>query len=428
MNFVETLRKRDMLYEVTAGTEEMLLKEPTSGYIGFDPTANALHIGNLATIMLLKWLQRAGHRPYIVIGGATGMVGDPSFKSKERILLSEEVIRYNQKCIQKQMTRFLDFEGENSAVMINNYDWFQRIGFLDFLRDIGKHITVNYMMNKEAVKARLQSGISYTEFAYPLLQAYDFLYLYKEYGVKLQMGGSDQWGNIVTGTELIRRKLRCSGYALTTPLITKEDGSKFGKTESGNVWLDSKRTSPYAFYQFWLNVDDKLAPTLIKRMTFLPLEEIAASVHEHERAPHKRLLQKRLAREMMLMVHTEGDWLKAVRASDVLFGKEEKLTFASLDEEAFLGSLSGIPTITISEDQIVASPSLVDLLSHGTGRVVCGSRREAREIIAAGGLRLNRVQVSSEEGNRPPGLPWLYDKYVLVRKGKKNFYLLKREV
>ncbi len=428
MNFVETLRKRGMLHDIMAGTEEVLLKERTGGYIGFDPTATSLHIGNLATIMLLKWLQRAGHRPYIVIGGATGMVGDPSFKSKERVLLSEEAIRHNQGCIQKQMMRFLDFEGENGAVMVNNYDWFQGVGFLDFLRDIGKHITVNYMMNKEAVKSRLQSGISYTEFAYPLLQAYDFLHLYKEHGVKLQMGGSDQWGNIITGAELIRRKVRGSGYALTTPLITKGDGSKFGKTESGNVWLDGGRTSPYAFYQFWLNVDDTLAPKLIRRMTFLPLEEIAACTQEHERAPHKRVLQRRLAREMMVMVHTEGDWMKAVRASEVLFGKEEKGAFASLDEEAFLGSLEGIPTITLSEGQISESPSLVDLLSHGTGQVVCGSRREAREIIAAGGLRLNRVKVSPEEGGRAPALSWLYDRYILVRKGKKNFYLVKRAV
>src|SRR5688500_16461918 len=347
-NFVEELRWRGMLHDIMPGTEEQLSKEVTSGYIGFDPTADSLHIGHLAQIMTLLNFQRAGHKPYALVGGATGMVGDPSGKSSERNLLSEDVLNHNVACVKKQLEKFLDFSGSNAAEMVNNYDWFKEFRFLDFIRDVGKHITVNYMTSKDSVQKRLETGLSFTEFTYQLVQGYDFYWLYKNKRCKLQMGGSDQWGNIVTGTELIRRKADGEAFALTTKLITKADGTKFGKTEGGNVWLDPKKTSPYKFYQYWLNTSDEDAANFIKIFTQLPEEEVESLLAEHALAPHARKLQQVLAKDITTRVHSSGDYETALKASNILFGNSTTEDLQSLDEETLLSVFEGVPQTTIS--------------------------------------------------------------------------------
>ncbi|MBN2813160.1 MAG: tyrosine--tRNA ligase, partial [Bacteroidales bacterium] len=353
MNFIEELRWRGMIHDVMPGTEEQLAKEMTAGYIGFDPTADSLHIGNLLPIMLLFHFQRCGHKPIALVGGATGMIGDPSFKAEERKFLDEETLRYNLSCQRKQLEKFLDFNcGANSAEIVNNYDWFREFSFLGFLREVGKHITVNYMMSKDSVKKRLETGISFTEFSYQLIQGYDFYHLYREKKCRLQMGGSDQWGNIVTGTELIRRKDGGEAYALTCPLVTKADGGKFGKSEKGNVWLDPAKTSPYAFYQFWLNTSDEDAEKYIKIFTLLTQEEIAGIINEHKEAPHLRILQKKLATEVTRMVHSAEDVDTAVEASEILFGKGTAETLKKLDEATFLSIFDGVPIFQINKSQL----------------------------------------------------------------------------
>ncbi len=367
-NFVAELQWRGMVHDMTPGTEEQLAKEMTAAYIGFDPTASSLHIGNLATIMLLKQFQLAGHKPIAVVGGATGMIGDPSGKSEERNLLEEEVLRYNQQCIKKQLAKFLDFDcGANSAEIVNNYDWLKEFSFLEFLRVAGKHITVNYMLAKDSVKTRLEQGISFTEFSYQLLQGYDFYHLYTTKNVKLQMGGSDQWGNITTGTEFIRRKAGGEAFALTAPLITKADGTKFGKSEGGNVWLDPELTSPYKFYQFWLNASDEDAPKLIRVFSLLGKEEIEELEIEHAEAPHLRVLQKALAEDITVRVHSSEDYEMSVKASMILFGKSTTEDLESLDEKTLLAVFEGVPMAEITKGQYEDCANVTDLLSETTG-------------------------------------------------------------
>ncbi|MGV3641411.1 MAG: tyrosine--tRNA ligase [Adhaeribacter sp.] len=432
MNLIEELRWRGMLHDFMPGTEEQLAKEMTHGYIGFDPTAASLHIGNLASIMLLVHLQRAGHKPFALVGGATGMIGDPSGKSAERNLLSEEALQANQEGIRKQLARFLDFDcGANAAVLVNNYDWFKEFGFLDFLRQVGKHLTVNYMMKKESVQKRLQAdedgegraeGISFTEFSYQLLQGYDYFHLYKHHICKLQMGGSDQWGNITTGTELIRRMEGGKAYALTGKLITKSDGTKFGKSESGNVWLDPQLTSPYKFYQFWLNVSDEEAENLIRVFTLLPQEEIAALTAEHQQAPHLRVLQKALAKDVTTRVHSASDYLAAVEASEILFGKGDIQALKALSEDTLLAVFEGVPLITVSREDYAAAPLLADLLSEATGGQIFESKGEAKRMIQNGGVSVNREKAAlSTPGS---GFELLHGQYLVVQKGKKNYYLV----
>lgn len=421
-DFIQILKKRGMFHAATAGTEAQLAKEKTAAYIGFDPTAPSLHIGNLATIMLLKHLQLAGHRPVIVLGGATGMIGDPSFKAAERKLLDIDTLRHNQACIEKQLRRFLDFSGDNGALLVNNYDWFKDISFLDFLRDVGKYISVNYMMAKDSVKTRLTTGISYTEFAYSLLQAHDFYHLYTTHNVKMQMGGADQWGNITAGTELIRKKAQGAACGLTTPLIVKADGTKFGKTESGNVWLAPSMTSPYQFYQFWINTSDEDAEMLVKRMTLYPLEEIEGIIAEHRLAPHKRILQKALAKGVTCFVHSAETYQQVVKASEILFGAGPSEALRTLDEKLFLNMLAGVPKVTIDQNH---TDSLTSLLSYGTHSRIFSSKRIAREVITAGGIRLNKVQL--RDPNTLPSLDWLFGKYILVQKGKKHFFIIEKQ-
>ena len=432
MNFIEEIRWRGMLNDMTPGTDEQLAAQMTAGYIGFDPTAASLHIGNLATIMLLVHLQRAGHKPYALIGGATGMIGDPSGKAAEREFLSEETLRYNQEAIRRQLTKFLDFEsGINSAEMVNNYDWFREISFLGFLREAGKHISVNYMMAKDSVKKRLETGISFTEFSYQLLQGYDFYWLYKNKNVRLQMGGSDQWGNITTGTELIRRKEAGDSpvreehlaFALTTPLVTKADGTKFGKSESGNVWLDPALTSPYQFYQFWLNAADTDCARLIRVFTLLSREEIEETERLHAEAPHLRLLQKAIARDVTIRVHSEAGYELAVKASEVLFGKATLETLRSIQIDEFDVIFEGVPQTDISAEELVACKDITDLLSVASRGEVYASKGEARRALAQ-----NAVSVNKEKVNDPTALvptEWLQERYLLISKGKKN-HLLKK--
>jgi tyrosyl-tRNA synthetase len=424
MNFIEELRWRGMIHDMTPGTEEQLAKEMTPGYIGFDPTSDSLHIGNLAAIMMLVHLQRAGHKPIIVVGGATGMVGDPSGKSEERNLLDEKVLRLNQECIKKQLASFLDFDcGENSAVIVNNYDWTCDYKFLHFLRDIGKHLTVNYMMAKDSVKTRMESGtgISYTEFTYQLLQGFDFLHLYKELDCRLQMGGSDQWGNIVTGTELIRRKEGGEAYALTCPLITKADGGKFGKTESGNVWLDPAKTSPYAFYQFWLNTSDDDATNYIRKFTLLEKEEIARLEAGHAEAPHLRVLQKALAKEITTRVHSEEACETAIEASGILFGKGTNETLAKLPEEVLLQIFDGVPKSEIPRSAVDEQLPIVEFLTEQTS--IFPSKGEARRMLKDNGISVNKTKVKEDFMITPDAL--LQSTYILVQKGKKNYFLVK---
>lgn len=427
MNFVDELKWRGMVHDVMPGTEEQLNKELTSAYLGIDPTADSLHIGHLVGVMVLKHFQLAGHKPIALIGGATGMIGDPSGKSEERNLLDEPTLRHNQECIKKQLAKFLDFEtnAPNAAVLVNNYDWMKGISFLDFIRDIGKHITVNYMMAKDSVKKRLSAeskeGMSFTEFTYQLVQGYDFLWLYQHMNCKLQMGGSDQWGNITTGTELIRRKVSGEAFALTVPLITKADGTKFGKTEQGNVWLDPERTTPYQFYQFWLNSSDEDAERYIKIFTALPKNEIDALVAEHKTAPHARALQKRLAEEVTVMVHSKEDYEMAVEASQILFGKGTAEQLRKLGEKTFLSVFEGVPQFQVSKTELEQGINVVDLLAEKTE--VFPSKGELRRTMKGNGLSINKEKVSDETLQIDSGF-LIAGKYILAQKGKKNYSLI----
>jgi len=417
-----------MIHDIMPGTEELLNKEKVTGYIGFDPTADSLHIGHMVQAMLLVHFQRAGHIPIALIGGATGMIGDPSGKSEERVLLDEETLRKNQECIKKQLAKFLDFQSSrpNKAIMVNNYDWMKEYSFLDFIRDIGKHITVNYMMSKDSVKKRLnpdsKEGMSFTEFSYQLVQGTDFLHLYKTYNCKLQMGGSDQWGNIVTGTELIRRKTGGEAFALTCPLITKADGSKFGKTESGNVWLDPEKTSPYHFYQFWLNVPDEDAAKYIKIFTTLDRETIEHIIYEHNKQPEERLLQKRLAEEVTLMVHSREDYNSAVEASQILFGKGTTESLKKMSEKTFLSVFEGVPVFETDKNLFCEGVSISDLcVVHSQ---IFSSKSELRRMIQGGGVNLNKEKVSDPEMKINTS-HLLNGKYLLIQKGKKNYFLIR---
>lgn len=426
MNFVEELSWRGMIHDIMPGTEDQLKKEMTSAYVGIDPTADSLHIGHLVGVMMLKHFQVAGHKPYILIGGATGMIGDPSGKSQERNLLDEESLRHNQECIKNQLSSFLEFgeDTKNGAVMVNNYDWMKEFSFLDFIRDIGKHLTVNYMMSKDSVKSRLdgsnKSGMSFTEFTYQLVQGTDFLHLYREANCKLQMGGSDQWGNITTGTELIRRVAGGAAFALTCPLIKKADGKKFGKTETGNIWLDPERTSPYAFYQFWLNTSDQDAEKYIKIFTLLTQEEIASLVEEHTEAPHLRVLQKRLAKEVTIMVHSEAEYNAAIEASAILFGKATEEQLNSIDEKTFLAVFEGVPKFTVSRELLNEDQNTVDLLSDAG---VFPSKGDLRRLIKGGGVSINKQKVASAESTLNSS-NLIGEKYLLIQKGKKNYFLV----
>ncbi len=426
MNFIDELTWRGMIHTVMPGTEEQLKKEMTTAYLGIDPTADSLHIGHLVGVMILKHFQRAGHRPIALVGGATGMIGDPSMKSQERKLLDEETLRHNQEAIKKQLSKFLDFDSDapNAAVMVNNYDWMSRFSFLDFIRDVGKLITVNYMMAKDSVKKRLsgedREGMSFTEFSYQLVQGYDFLHLYKEYGCRLQLGGSDQWGNITTGTELIRRTLGGEAYALTCPLITKADGGKFGKTESGNVWLDPRYTSPYKFYQFWLNTTDADAEKYIKIFTELTKEEVEELVEQQKADPGQRPLQKRLAKEITTMVHSAADYEAAVEASQILFSNHANEALRRIDEQTLLDVMAGVPQFEVSLQDIKDGIKLADLLTEKAQ--VFPSKGEARKMAQQGGFSINKEKVTDIYAPASTDM-LLQGKYILAQRGKKNYYL-----
>lgn len=447
MNFIEELRWRGMLHDMMPGTEAQLSKEMTAGYIGFDPTAPSLHIGNLATVMLLVHLQRSGHKPFALVGGATGMIGDPSGKAAERDFLSEETLRANQEGVRKQLEKFLDFDcGENSAEMVNNYDWFREFSFLDFLREAGKHLTVNYMMAKDSVKRRLETGISFTEFSYQLLQGYDFYHLYKHKNVRLQMGGSDQWGNITTGTELIRRKEsgqtsasqqggvgedettdretdNREAYALTTPLVTKADGTKFGKSEKGNIWLDPAMTSPYQFYQFWLNATDADCARLVRVFTLLSKKEIEELESQHAQAPHLRMLQRAIAEDITVRVHGQKGYELAVKASDVLFGKATLETLQAIEADEFAVIFEGVPQTEITANELTGAKDITDLLSVVTRFEIYPSKGEARRAITQNAVSINKQKIGD------PAMPvpsdWLQGRYLVISKGKKN-HLIKK--
>lgn len=425
MDFVEELTWRGMLHNIMPGTQEQLQKEMTTAYLGIDPTADSLHIGHLCGVMMLRHFQACGHKPIALVGGATGMIGDPSGKSLERNLLDEATLRHNQEAIKKQLEKFLDFSSDqpNAAELVNNYDWTKDVKFLDFAREIGKHITVNYMMAKDSVQKRLngeaRDGLSFTEFTYQLLQGFDFLHLYQHKNCKLQLGGSDQWGNITTGTELIRRKVQGEAYGITCPLITKSDGVKFGKTESGNVWLDRRYTSPYKFYQFWLNVADEDAERYIKIFTSLSREEIVAIVEEHRKAPHLRLLQKRLAEEITVMVHSREDFDMAVEASSILFGGSTAEALRKLDEETLLSVFEGVPHFDVEADAL--SGKLIDLLTEKAP--VFSSKGEMRKMVQNGGVFVNKSKISSADEIFDSSM-LLNGKHLLVQKGKKNYFLI----
>lgn len=421
-NFVEELKWRGMLQDIMPGTEDLLNKEMVTGYIGFDPTSDSLGIGNMVQIMTLLHFQQAGHKPMALVGGATGMVGDPSGKSAERNLLDEETLNHNIVCQKKQLEKFLDFNcGDNSAEIVNNYDWFKGFSFLEFIRDVGKHISVNYMMAKDSVKNRLENGMSFTEFSYQLVQGYDFYYLWKNRGIKLQMGGSDQWGNIVTGTELIRRKGSGEAFAITTPLIKKADGTKFGKTEGGNVWLDRNKTSPYKFYQFWLNASDDDVKNYIRIFTLFTKEEIEKLETDHNAAPHLRSLQKIVAKDITIRVHSEDDYNAAVEASQILFsGSLEDLS--KLSEELFLDIFDGVPQFEISKTELGTGVSIIDLLAEKTQ--VFPSKGEARKMIQGGGVQINKTKVDDLD-LKIETTHLINNKYILIQKGKKNYYVLK---
>ncbi|WP_293933227.1 tyrosine--tRNA ligase [Sphingobacterium sp. UBA6645] len=424
MSFVEELRWRGMLQDIMPGTEELLNKETVSGYIGFDPTGDSLHVGHLTQIMTLIHFQHAGHKPVALVGGATGMIGDPSFKSAERNLLDEATLNHNVACLKKQLAKFLNFgDGETDAKMVNNYDWFKDFKFLDFIRDVGKLITVNYMMSKDSVKKRLEgdNGLSFTEFTYQLIQGYDFYYLWKHHNCKIQMGGSDQWGNIVTGSEMIRRQDQGTAFALTTQLIKKADGQKFGKTESGAVWLDAKKTSPYKYYQFWLNTSDDDAKNWIKIFTLLPKEEIDAIITEHDAAPHLRVVQKALAKDITIRTHSEKDYETAVKTSEFLFGNGSLEFLADLDHEAVLEVFDGVPQFDLAKDKLAAGINVLDLLAVDTA--VFPSKGEARKMLQGGGVSLNREKLSDiEQVINESNL--INNKYLVIQRGKKNYYLV----
>lgn len=421
-NFVEEVRWRGMLHDIMPGTEEMLQKETVAGYIGFDPTADSLGVGNLVQVMTLVHFQRCGHKPIALVGGATGMVGDPSGKSAERNLLSEEVLQHNLACQKAQLEKFLNFDsGENAAEIVNNYDWFKSFGFLEFIRDVGKHITVNYMMAKDSVKNRLETGMSFTEFSYQLVQGYDFVHLNQQMNVKLQMGGSDQWGNITTGTELIRRMQGGEAFALTTPLIKKADGTKFGKSEKGNIWLDPKKTSPYKFYQFWLNASDADAENFIKVFTLLEQEEIEKLIAHHAEAPHQRGLQNKLAEEVTRMVHGQEALDKAIQASQILFGKATAEQLMELDEETLLDVFEGVPQFEVSLETLEAGIDMIQLTAGLSN--VFSSNGEARKMIQGNGVSINKEKVNLDKIVNRNDL--IASKFILVQKGKKNYFLFR---
>jgi len=426
-NFIEELAWRELIHDVMPGAEEHLMEQMRSAYIGFDPTADSLHIGNLVPIMLLAHYQRCGHKPVALVGGATGMIGDPSGKSNERNLLDETTLRHNQEAIKQQLAHFLDFESnaDNAAILVNNYDWMKDISFLDFIRDVGKHITVNYMMSKDSVKNRITSesseGMSFTEFTYQLVQGYDFLHLYEENNCTIQMGGSDQWGNITTGTELIRRIGNGKGFAITCPLITKSDGSKFGKSEGGNVWLDAKRTSPYKFYQYWLNSSDEDAEKYIKIFTFLTQEDINGLIKQHQETPHLRLLQKRLAKEITTMVHSKTDFENAEKASNILFSKTFKNDIKTLDEATFLDVFEGVPQAEISTTDLNNGLDMIAALAAKTNFLA--SNGEARRALKENSVSVNKEKVNETYLISTEDL--INDKYVILNKGKRNTYIIK---
>lgn len=421
-DFVAELKWRNMIHTIMPGTEDELKKGMATAYVGIDPTADSLHIGHLVSIMILTHFQACGHRPLVVLGGATGMIGDPSFKSQERVLLTPETIQHNQECIRKQLEKFLDFSEDkpNHAQILNNYDWMKGWSFIDFIREIGKHITVNYMMAKDSVKKRIETGISFTEFSYQLMQGYDFLYLFENYNCKLQMGGSDQWGNITTGTELIRRTLDKEAYAITCPLITKADGKKFGKTEKGNVWLDREKTSPYAFYQFWLNLSDEDAARFIRIFTLKSEEEICELEKQHAADPSQRILQKALAKDITIKVHSEEDYNAAIEASQILFGKGTTETLKKLDEQTFLSVFDGVPQFKISKADIENGIGIIDLLAEKTQ--VLASKGEVRRALKENSLSINKEKIKEDYIANSSCL--LNNKYILVQKGKKNYYII----
>lgn len=421
MNFVEELRWRGMLQDIMPGTEELLGKEMVSGYVGFDPTADSLHMGNMVSVLLLARLQQAGHKPYALVGGATGMIGDPSGKSQERNLLDEELLRHNVSCIQNQLSKFLDFDkGPNNAQLVNNYDWIKDFSLLAFLRDVGKHLTVNYMLAKDSVQKRLETGLSFTEFSYQLIQGYDFYHLYKNHGIKLQMGGSDQWGNIVAGTELIRRMSGGEAFAATAPLLTKADGTKFGKSEQGNIWIDANKTSPYKFYQFWLNVTDEEAIKLIKVFTFLPKEEIDVLIAAHIEAPHLRILQKRLAEEVTIWIHSQEALGKAMAATEILFGKGTSEGLKALSDSEILDIFDGVPQFKVNKSDIENGANALQLVAELTQ--IFPSKGEARRMFQNNGVLVNKTQVGDTEIVNTDAL--LNGKYILVQKGKKSYNLI----
>lgn len=423
-NFIEELKWRGMIHDIMPGTEEALLKQVSAGYIGFDPTADSLHVGHLVQIMTLVHFQRAGHKPYALVGGATGMVGDPSGKSQERNLLDAETLQHNVACVKKQLEAFLDFNsGSNAAEMVNNYDWFEKMSFLDFIRDVGKHISVNYMMAKDSVKKRLETGMSFTEFSYQLVQGYDFYYLNQHHNCILQLGGSDQWGNIVTGTELIRRKAGGEAYAVTTPLIKKADGTKFGKTESGSVWLDPEKTSPYAFYQFWLNASDTDAANYVRIFTLKSKEEIESLEAQHAEAPHLRVLQKAIAEDITTRVHGAAALQTAIAASNILFGKSTADDLRSLSEKDFYAVFEGVPQASVSISDFQNGLSIVEALAAKTGFL--SSNGEARRELKANAISVNKEKVAEDYILSTNDL--INDRYVLLGKGKKNNYILRVE-
>jgi len=426
MDLINELKWRGMIHNIMPGTEEQLSKEITTAYVGIDPTSDSLHIGHLVSIMLLKHLQLTGHKPIALIGGATGMIGDPSGKSEERILLDKKVLIYNQECIKKQLLKFLNFDTnlKNKAETANNYEWMKKFLFLDFLRDVGKYLNVSYMVAKDSVKSRMETGISFTEFSYQLIQAYDFYYLYRNKNCKLQMGGSDQWGNITAGAELIRRKDNGEVFALTCPLITKSDGGKFGKTEEGNIWLDPKYTSPYKFYQFWLNVSDKDAEKYIKIFTLLSKEQINNLIEEHKQAPHNRILQKELAKNITLMVHNKEEYNSALEASEILFENGTTESLKKLSEEYLVAVFEGVPQIRISKSEIQMGINIVELIS--TKSNILSSKGDARKMIKGGGISINKRKIlNTEETVSSDSL--LNGKFILIQKGKKNYFLLRAD-
>ena len=419
MNFVEELKWRGMIHDIMPGTQEQFEKEMTSAYIGFDPTADSLHIGSLVQIMILVHLQKCGHKPFALVGGATGMVGDPSGKSKERNLLDEKTLNHNLTSVQKQLEQFLDFDcGANSAEVVNNYDWFKEFNFLDFIRDVGKHMSVNYMMAKDSVKSRLETGMSFTEFSYQLVQGYDFYWLWKNKNCKVQLGGSDQWGNIVTGTELVRRKGVGKAFAVTTPLIKKADGGKFGKTETGNVWLDKTKTSPYKFYQFWLNSSDEDAKNYIKIFTLLSQTEIEKLIAEHDETPHLRILQKAIAEEVTTRVHSKEDLEMAIKASNILFGKSTAEDLKSLDEDTFLSVFDGVPQFEMNKADL--GLGILDILAEKTQ--IFASKGEAKRMISSNAVSINKEKITEDVQLSENNL--LNEKYIIAQKGKKNYFLI----